>query len=124
MDGFIDMAQHPAQDHPQDRALLALAEARVPRYTSYPTAPHFGPQVDGAVYAQWLAALPADARASLYLHVPFCAELCLYCGCTTSVARRPAPVSAYAERLRQERVRVPGPRKAVLVLDTLVRGER
>ncbi len=86
--------------------LLARYGRPVPRYTSYPTAPHFGPQVDGAVYAQWLADLPMGARASLYLHVPFCAELCLYCGCTTTVARRPAPVAAYAARLREEITRV------------------
>ncbi len=89
-----------------DAARLARYSRPVPRYTSYPTAPHFGPQVDGAVYAGWLAALPPEARASLYLHVPFCAELCLYCGCTTTVARKPAPVAAYARRLRDEIARV------------------
>ncbi len=100
----------PCIAHPTPAATSAALLARygrpVPRYTSYPTAPHFGPQVDGGVYAQWLADLPAGARASLYLHVPFCAELCLYCGCTTSVARRPAPVTAYAARLRDEINRV------------------
>ena len=48
---------------------LALAERAVPRYTSYPTAPHFTPAVDGAGYANWLDALPQDATVSLYIHV-------------------------------------------------------
>ncbi|HML13018.1 MAG TPA: oxygen-independent coproporphyrinogen III oxidase [Xanthobacteraceae bacterium] len=81
---------------------LALAERAVPRYTSYPTAPHFKPAVDAAVYADWLAALPADAAVSLYIHVPYCAELCLYCGCHTKAVRREEPLAAYADRLARE----------------------
>jgi oxygen-independent coproporphyrinogen III oxidase len=77
-------------------------DRRLPRYTSYPTAVQFGPAIDAATYERWLAALPADAPVSLYLHVPFCAELCLYCGCHTTVARRQAPVTAYAVLLQRE----------------------
>lgn len=82
--------------------LLARYGQPVPRYTSYPTAPHFSPAVDAATYASWLAAVPGDARVSAYVHVPFCAELCLYCGCQTAVARSRTPVKAYAERLVEE----------------------
>ncbi|MFG1399134.1 oxygen-independent coproporphyrinogen III oxidase [Roseixanthobacter pseudopolyaromaticivorans] len=82
--------------------LLARAGRPVPRYTSYPTAPHFGPEVDAATYAGWLGAIPAETPASLYLHVPFCAELCLYCGCHTTVARGMTPLVAYAARLIEE----------------------
>jgi oxygen-independent coproporphyrinogen-3 oxidase len=81
---------------------LALADRHIPRYTSYPTAPHFSPAVDAATYAAWLAALPADARLSLYLHVPFCTKLCLYCGCSTKAVRRLDPVDAYATLLQKE----------------------
>jgi oxygen-independent coproporphyrinogen III oxidase len=81
---------------------LALAERAVPRYTSYPTAPHFTAAVDAAVYAGWLAALPEDAAISLYIHVPYCAELCLYCGCHTKAVRRKEPLEAYADRLARE----------------------
>ena len=73
---------------------LKYLDRRLPRYTSYPTAVQFGPEIDAAAYERWLVALPADAAVSLYLHVPFCAELCLYCGCHTTVARRHAPVAA------------------------------
>ena len=81
---------------------LALAERNVPRYTSYPTAPHFTAAVNGGVYAQWLAALPPTATLSLYIHVPFCVELCHYCGCNTRAARKREPVEVYAERLLEE----------------------
>jgi oxygen-independent coproporphyrinogen III oxidase len=81
---------------------LTLAERAVPRYTSYPTAPHFSSDVGTETYAAWLAALPANATLSLYLHVPYCSELCLYCGCTTKAVRQDAPVAAYAGLLRRE----------------------
>jgi oxygen-independent coproporphyrinogen-3 oxidase len=81
---------------------LTLAERAVPRYTSYPTAPHFSAAVGPQAYAEWLGALPDAAKLSLYLHVPYCHELCLYCGCTTKAVRRRSPVVAYADHLRKE----------------------
>jgi oxygen-independent coproporphyrinogen-3 oxidase len=84
------------------KAALALAERNVPRYTSYPTAPHFTAEVGANTYAQWLAALPRKATLSFYVHVPFCTELCHYCGCNTRAVRRREPVEAYAEHLIDE----------------------
>jgi oxygen-independent coproporphyrinogen-3 oxidase len=83
-------------------SLIAKYDRRVPRYTSYPTAPYFSDVVDGGVYAGWLGALPDDTQLSLYLHVPFCAALCLFCGCNTSVARRAEPLISYANTLIAE----------------------
>lgn len=74
----------------------------VPRYTSYPTAPHFHGGVDHRSYAEWLSALPEDAGLSLYVHVPFCDTLCWFCGCHTKVVRRYEPVASYLEFLRKE----------------------
>ena len=82
--------------------LLARYDLRVPRYTSYPTAAQFRPEIDAATYADWLAALPAQAAVSLYLHVPFCAELCWYCGCHTTAVRHRAPLDSYVETLLAE----------------------
>ncbi len=79
-----------------------LAEQNVPRYTSYPTAPHFSKDVGPDAYASWLAELPQGAPLSLYLHVPFCRELCLYCGCHTKAIRQQEPIDAYAAMLIAE----------------------
>lgn len=86
------------------RADLAQAygQDRLPRYTSYPTAPHFSPSVTERGYRAWLAALPHQQPASLYLHVPFCRAMCWYCGCHTSLTKRDDPVAIYAAALRRE----------------------
>lgn len=74
----------------------------VPRYTSYPTAPHFSPNVGDVQYVSWLAALPDGARLSLYVHIPFCHRLCWYCGCNTKATHRYAPVAGYLQSLQSE----------------------
>lgn len=75
---------------------------RIPRYTSYPTAPHFSAAVGPGVYHDWLRALAATDRLSLYLHVPFCKTLCWYCGCHTSITRHRKPVERYMHALETE----------------------
>lgn len=82
--------------------VLARYDQPVPRYTSYPTAPHFHAGVGAATYRRWLAELPADATLSLYVHIPFCHTLCWYCGCHTTVARRYGPVEDYLDALLGE----------------------
>ncbi|MGZ5804421.1 MAG: oxygen-independent coproporphyrinogen III oxidase [Xanthobacteraceae bacterium] len=79
-----------------------LADRAVPRYTSYPTAPHFNSAVNPMVYASWLDQLPTHAKLSVYLHVPFCRELCLYCGCHTKAVRQRGPVDDYFDAIFSE----------------------
>jgi oxygen-independent coproporphyrinogen-3 oxidase len=79
-----------------------LAELKVPRYTSYPTAPHFSAAVTSDQHGLWLAMLKKSASLSLYIHVPYCAQLCHYCGCHTKAVRQRDPVDAYADVLAQE----------------------
>ncbi|MCS6877171.1 MAG: oxygen-independent coproporphyrinogen III oxidase [Geminicoccaceae bacterium] len=87
--------------------LVRLFEAaRVPRYTSYPTVPHFSPAIGPAEHAAWLQAVPEDRPVSLYLHVPYCHSLCWYCGCTTAVSADPVRPRAYAALLEAELERV------------------
>ncbi|MEM7300090.1 MAG: oxygen-independent coproporphyrinogen III oxidase [Pseudomonadota bacterium] len=74
----------------------------VPRYTSYPTAPHFHDGVTGEDYAGWLSRLDPQKPVSLYLHVPFCRQLCWYCGCNMKLATRQVPISAYNDTLIEE----------------------
>ena len=81
---------------------MHYANLSVPRYTSYPTAPHFQPGVTSDDVAGWLAGLPADEPVSLYLHVPYCRDICLYCGCHTKATRRDGPLFDYAKSLVAE----------------------
>ncbi|NBB14446.1 oxygen-independent coproporphyrinogen III oxidase [Caulobacter sp. SLTY] len=84
------------------RGLVERFSGRAPRYTSYPTAVQFTEAVDAGVYRGWLAALPAAEAVSLYVHLPFCARLCWYCGCNTRAVNRPEPVSRYVDGLIDE----------------------
>lgn len=81
---------------------LARYAQPVPRYTSYPTAPHFHDGIDGACYARWLGETDPHKPVSLYLHVPFCDQLCWFCGCHTKQVRRYDPVADYLDALGAE----------------------
>ena len=76
--------------------------ARVPRYTSYPTAPHFSADVDAKRYETWLSRLDPSSEISLYLHVPFCRQMCWYCGCNMRVIARYSPVTTYVDTITRE----------------------
>jgi oxygen-independent coproporphyrinogen-3 oxidase len=86
--------------------LLTKYDRRVPRYTSYPTAPQLSPRVTAATYRSWLGGLDPALPLSLYFHIPFCDSLCWFCGCHTKVVRRYAPIAAYLEDLLRELDRV------------------
>ncbi len=75
--------------------------ARLPRYTSYPTADRFGPLTE-TVHRDWLAAVPADEPVSLYVHLPFCHQLCWYCGCHTTITHKTHVVDRYLDALITE----------------------
>ncbi|MEI8396629.1 MAG: oxygen-independent coproporphyrinogen III oxidase [Rhodospirillaceae bacterium] len=81
---------------------------RVPRYTSYPTAPHFSAEIGPSRYLDWLGRLSSGSAASLYLHVPFCESMCWYCGCHTKVVARYDPITEYVGLLKREIKRVAG----------------
>ncbi len=86
--------------------LLEQHDLRVPRYTSYPTAPHFHAGVAAQTYGDWLRNLDSAAPLSLYLHIPYCHEMCWYCGCHTKATQRYAPVRDYVGVLQTEIARV------------------
>jgi oxygen-independent coproporphyrinogen-3 oxidase len=75
------------------------AKINVPRYTSYPTAPHFSTHFPAATYREWLGRLDP---ISLYLHVPFCKQMCWYCGCNMKLTARYSPVATYVRHLLEE----------------------
>lgn len=86
---FASWAYHPE-----------LLETPVPRYTSYPTAAEF---VDESFEERQRAALQAvRGTVSLYLHIPYCQEICWYCGCNTGAANKTQRLAAYLEALQHE----------------------
>jgi len=101
----------------QPSLVAKYGEARLPRYTSYPTAPRFSPAIDVGTYRDWLAATPLDRPASLYLHIPFCRSMCWYCGCHTTITQRDQPILDYLDMLRQEIGLVAARTKAPLNID-------
>lgn len=82
--------------------LLAKYDRPVPRYTSYPTAPNFRHPASQSVSRKLLREIPKDQSVSLYIHIPFCRHLCLYCGCHTKILNDKAPIREYLEMVCQE----------------------
>lgn len=87
---------------PRPEALTPFLSQAVPRYTSYPTAPQFHEGVNASDYRAWLATLAPEKPISLYLHVPFCRQLCWYCGCNMKLAARDEPLAVYTNTLLTE----------------------
>ncbi|SPH19903.1 Oxygen-independent coproporphyrinogen III oxidase [Ascidiaceihabitans donghaensis] len=81
---------------------LGLFDAHVPRYTSYPTAPHFSGDVGPDTFSHWVQAVPENGQVSLYLHIPFCRRLCWFCACRTQGTQSGAPVRGYLDTLKVE----------------------
>jgi oxygen-independent coproporphyrinogen-3 oxidase len=77
-----------------------LLATPVPRYTSFPTAAEFGPEVGAAQYEAELARASGDV--SLYVHIPYCEQICWYCGCNTGAANRKARLASYLDALHRE----------------------
>lgn len=86
--------------------LLARYDVAGPRYTSYPTADKFHADFGAAHYRQALLARARSAQAtqplSLYVHIPFCQQLCYYCGCNKIITRHPERAALYLEYLQRE----------------------
>src|SRR5450631_3035570 len=88
-----------------DPDLIQRYDRPGPRYTSYPTAvqfrPGFGPDEFAAAARASNAAAP-PTPLSLYVHVPFCASPCFYCGCNKVITRDAGKGASYLERLLRE----------------------
>jgi oxygen-independent coproporphyrinogen III oxidase len=86
--------------HPE---LIRKYDRPGPRYTSYPTAPHLDEAFDESAFRAALDRSNASGRPlSLYVHLPFCPSLCLYCACNVVITRRRDRVEAYLDVLERE----------------------
>lgn len=85
-----------------DPALLAKWNRPVPRYTSYPTAPQFL-RVGEEVLIEKLRLFNESLKPlSLYFHIPFCKTMCLFCGCSVVLNRKPERQKIYLDHLLKE----------------------
>jgi oxygen-independent coproporphyrinogen III oxidase len=85
------------------KALLEKYATSAPRYTSYPTAVDWAKDFDPARYPELLAkASKSDTPLSVYVHLPYCAELCLYCGCNVVISRSESRMQGYVDHLVRE----------------------
>ena len=84
--------------------LLAKYNIAAPRYTSYPTVPHW--QSPGPSAADWLAevrsAYAQQGVINLYIHLPYCEQLCTYCGCNKRITKNHAVERPYMESVLKE----------------------
>ncbi len=88
-----------------DPDLLRRYDVSGPRYTSYPTAPQFHEEFGPDAYRRAAAASNQSTEPrplSIYVHVPFCRQVCYYCACNRVITANYARASGYLERLFQE----------------------
>lgn len=89
-----------------DASWLSRWDKPVPRYTSYPTAPQFACLDESVVLSKFHSFDQTDKPLSLYFHIPFCKTMCLFCGCSVVLNRRPERQSRYLQHLLKEIVLV------------------
>ncbi|RMH78898.1 MAG: oxygen-independent coproporphyrinogen III oxidase [Calditrichaeota bacterium] len=88
-----------------DLALLQKYSRPGPRYTSYPTAPHFHEGFTETDFREEIVEsnrLSPDVPLSLYFHFPFCRTLCYFCGCNMIITHNPARIERYLNYLKKE----------------------
>jgi oxygen-independent coproporphyrinogen III oxidase len=107
LDTSLANAQKAREELHVNEEFLAKYNRPGPRYTSYPTAPiwndSFGPEDLERVHEE---ANAAGSPVSLYMHIPFCESLCLFCACNVIINKNKAVAPPYLGVLQQEIARV------------------
>lgn len=100
----VDSGKEHKNAYSSASELAAKYACMGPRYTSYPTAPHFKDDFESRDYLDWQRADSEQNRAplSLYIHLPFCRDICYYCTCNKVVTRRTGVAREYLTRLQTE----------------------
>lgn len=78
-----------------------LIGMKAPRYTSYPPALHFIP-ISGSQHAEWITDFEGEQGLALYIHIPFCRQLCWFCGCHTQITHDYEMIRLYCQSLCDE----------------------
>lgn len=85
-----------------DQELLRRFDCPIPRYTSYPTAPEWH-SLSEEIYRSHLSQFAVSGKpTSVYIHIPFCKTMCLYCACSVVLNRLPEREVRYVDYLMQE----------------------
>ncbi|MEX2640962.1 MAG: oxygen-independent coproporphyrinogen III oxidase [Balneolales bacterium] len=89
-----------------DSNLIHKYKTQAPRYTSYPSAPHFEEIQERRQHREIIGNIRkrngSGRNISLYVHLPFCASLCWYCGCTTVITRKQGNSKTYLDYVEKE----------------------
>lgn len=88
-----------------DLELIKKYDRPGPRYTSYPTAPHFNSSFTNEKYLDEIIRTNNEANSpdlSLYYHLPFCDTLCYFCGCNMIITRNRDRIQEYIKYLKNE----------------------
>ena len=85
--------------------MLRRLDVPGPRYTSYPTVPEWSSEVGPDAQRERLVQtgqVGADTPLSIYLHLPFCQEMCTYCGCNVVISKDVGKADVYIDHLERE----------------------
>ncbi len=86
-----------------DSSLISRYDMAGPRYTSYPTAVQFREDISVLDLKRALHLSRKQKKPlSLYIHVPFCANICYYCGCNKVITKNRGYSEPYVDRLIKE----------------------
>src|SRR6185436_19119868 len=102
---------YPASELVIDPLLIRKYDTSGPRYTSYPTADRFVDDFGEDGFRRWLGCRNIGGIVlplSVYVHLPFCRSLCLYCGCNKVVTRDSSKSARYIKYLEKELALVGG----------------
>ncbi|MBL7033895.1 MAG: oxygen-independent coproporphyrinogen III oxidase [Candidatus Delongbacteria bacterium] len=99
------MKLKPLSEIPEERIfeLVERMDDRGPRYTSYPTAPVWKSDLPVEYLSEELASLSnSDRPVAVYLHLPYCRQRCLYCGCNSFITYDSERIASYLASLQRE----------------------
>ncbi|PIE38979.1 MAG: oxygen-independent coproporphyrinogen III oxidase [Gammaproteobacteria bacterium] len=100
----MDTGRFESMLHESDSLTLAQKySCQAPRYTSYPTALQFRDDFAVQTYVDWVKTQARrDEPLSLYIHIPFCRDICYYCACNKTVSRKEDDARRYLDHLKTE----------------------